>query len=94
MLYPKADSELPRLTKIDVDLWRHYIGMPWSTVGADAALWCGRAVDDLRAATRKPTLDKHLAVFEEIAPAAGEAQQERGLAFVGGGWFTSPSSVN
>jgi glutamate-1-semialdehyde 2,1-aminomutase len=28
-------------------------------------------------------IDKHLAVFEEIAPALAQAQQERGVAFVG-----------
>jgi glutamate-1-semialdehyde 2,1-aminomutase len=28
-------------------------------------------------------IDKHVAVFEEIAPALAHAQQERGVAFVG-----------
>jgi len=28
-------------------------------------------------------IDKHLAVFEEVAPALAKTQQERGLKFVG-----------
>jgi glutamate-1-semialdehyde 2,1-aminomutase len=70
MLYPQEIKNYRDWTKIDVDLWRHYwFAMVNRGVLAQPYWW-------------EADIDKHLAVFEEIAPGLAKAQAERGLVTV------------
>src|SRR2546422_29896 len=82
MLYPREIRNYRDWTKIDVDLWRHYwFGMVNRGVLAQPYWWDEQWTISVQ--HTEADIDKHLAVFEEIAPALAKAQQERGLAFVG-----------
>ncbi|PYU44271.1 MAG: aspartate aminotransferase family protein [Acidobacteria bacterium] len=82
MLYPKEIQNYRDWTKIDVDLWRHYwFGMVNRGVLAQPYWWDEQWTISVQ--HTEADIDKHLAVFEEVAPALRKAQEERGLAFVG-----------
>src|SRR5216684_3069950 len=82
MLYPKEIQNYRDWTKIDVDLWRHY----WFAMVNRGVLPQPYWWDEQWTISVQHTgadIDKHLVVFEEVAPALARAQQERGLVFVG-----------
>src|SRR3989454_5559088 len=82
MLYPKEIQNYRDWTKIDIDLWRHYwFGMVNRGVLAQPYWWDEQWTISVQ--HTEADIDKHLVVFEEVAPALAKAQQERGLAFVG-----------
>ena len=82
MLYPKEIQNYRDWTKIDVDLWRHYwFAMVNRGVLAQPYWWDEQWTISVQ--HTEADIDRHLAVFEEVAPALAKAQQERGLAFVG-----------
>ena len=79
---PKEIQNYRDWTKIDVDLWRHYwFGMVNRGVLAQPYWWDEQWTISVQ--HTEADIDKHLAVFEEVAPALRKAQEERGLAFVG-----------
>jgi glutamate-1-semialdehyde 2,1-aminomutase len=82
MLYPQEIRNYRDWTAIDVDLWRHYwFGMVNRGVLAQPYWWDEQWTISVQ--HTEADIDKHLSVFEEIAPALAHAQQERGVAFVG-----------
>ena len=82
MLYPQEIRNYRDWTAIDVDLWRHYwFAMVNRGVLAQPYWWDEQWTISVQ--HTEADIDKHLAVFEEIAPALAKAQQERGVAFVG-----------
>jgi glutamate-1-semialdehyde 2,1-aminomutase len=82
MLYPQEIRNYRDWTAIDVDLWRHYwFAMVNRGVLAQPYWWDEQWTISVQHSAAD--IDKHLAVFEEIAPALAKAQQERGVAFVG-----------
>src|SRR6266850_739634 len=82
MLYSQEIKNYRDWTKIDVDLWRHYwFAMVNRGVLAQPYWWDEQWTISVQ--HTEADIDKHLAVFEEVAPALSKAQQERGLAFVG-----------
>jgi len=82
MLYPEEIRNYRDWTKIDSDLWRHYwFGMVNRGVLAQPYWWDEQWTISVQ--HTEADIDKHLAVFEEVAPALAKAQQERGAAFVG-----------
>jgi glutamate-1-semialdehyde 2,1-aminomutase len=82
MLYPEEIRNYRDWTAIDVDLWRHYwFAMVNRGVLAQPYWWDEQWTISVQ--HTEADIDKHLAVFEEVAPALAQAQQERGAAFVG-----------
>jgi glutamate-1-semialdehyde 2,1-aminomutase len=82
MLYPQEIRNYRDWTAIDVDLWRHYwFAMVNRGVLAQPYWWDEQWTISVQ--HTEADIDKHLAVFDEIAPALAQAQQERGVAFVG-----------
>ncbi len=82
MLYPQEIRNYRDWTAIDVDLWRHYwFAMVNRGVLAQPYWWDEQWTISVQ--HTETDIDKHLAVFEEIAPALAQAQLERGVAFVG-----------
>lgn len=82
MLYPQEIRNYRDWTAIDVDLWRHYwFAMVNRGVLAQPYWWDEQWTISVQ--HTDADIDKHLAVFEEIAPGLAKAQQERGVAFVG-----------
>jgi glutamate-1-semialdehyde 2,1-aminomutase len=82
MLYPQEIRNYRDWTAIDVDLWRHYwFAMVNRGVLAQPYWWDEQWTISVQ--HTEADIDKHLAVFEEIAPALAQAQHERGVAFVG-----------
>ncbi len=82
MLYPHEIRNYRDWTAIDIDLWRHYwFAMVNRGVLAQPYWWDEQWTISVQ--HTEADIDKHLAVFEEIAPALAHAQQERGVAFVG-----------
>ena len=82
MLYPQEIQNYRDWTAIDVDLWRHYwFAMVNRGVLAQPYWWDEQWTISVQ--HTEADIDKHLAVFEEIAPGLAKAQQERGVAFVG-----------
>jgi glutamate-1-semialdehyde 2,1-aminomutase len=82
MLYPKEIQNYRDWTRIDVDLWRQYwFAMVNRGVLAQPYWWDEQWTISVQ--HTEADIDKHLAVFEEIAPALTKAQASRGLAFVG-----------
>src|SRR5436190_15669379 len=78
MLYPKEIRNYRDWTKIDVDLWRHYwFGMVNRGVLAQPYWWDEQWTISVQ--HTEADVDKHLAVFEEVAPALTKAQSERGM---------------
>jgi len=81
MLYPQEIKNYRDWTKIDVDLWRHYwFAMVNRGVLAQPYWWDEQWTISVQHS--EADIDKHLAVFEEIAPGLAKAQAERGLATV------------
>jgi glutamate-1-semialdehyde 2,1-aminomutase len=82
MLYPQEIRNYRDWTAIDVDLWRHYwFAMVNRGVLAQPYWWDEQWTISVQ--HTEADIQKHLAVFEEIAPGLAHAQQERGVAFVG-----------
>src|SRR5271166_3233700 len=82
MLYPEEIRNYRDWTKIDVDLWRQFwFGMVNRGVLAMPYWWDEQWTISVQ--HTEADIDKHLAVFEEIAPGLAKAQAERGVAFVG-----------
>jgi glutamate-1-semialdehyde 2,1-aminomutase len=82
MLYPQEIRNYRDWTAIDVDLWRHYwFAMVNRGVLPQPYWWDEQWTISVQ--HTEADIDKHLAVFEEIASALSHAQQERGAAFVG-----------
>ncbi len=82
MLYPEEIRNYRDWMKIDVDLWRQFwFGMVNRGVLAMPYWWDEQWTISVQ--HTEADIDKHLAVFEEIAPGLAKAQAERGVAFVG-----------
>jgi glutamate-1-semialdehyde 2,1-aminomutase len=82
MLYPQEIRNYRDWTAIDVDLWRHYwFAMVNRGVLAQPYWWDEQWTISVQ--HTEADIQKHLVVFEEIAPGLAHAQQERGVAFVG-----------
>ena len=82
MLYPEEIRNYRDWTKIDIDLWRQYwFAMVNRGVLAQPYWWDEQWTISVQ--HTEADIAKHLAVFEEVAPALAKAQQARGLAFVG-----------
>jgi glutamate-1-semialdehyde 2,1-aminomutase len=82
MLYPQEIKNYRDWTTIDVDLWRHYwFAMVNRGVLAQPYWWDEQWTISVQHTAAD--IDKHLAVFDEIAPSLAKAQQERGAAKVG-----------
>jgi glutamate-1-semialdehyde 2,1-aminomutase len=82
MLYPEEIRNYRDWMKIDVDLWRQF----WFAMVNRGVLAMPYWWDEQWTISVQHTeadIDKHLAVFEEIAPGLAKAQSERGMAFVG-----------
>ena len=78
MLYPKEIKNYRDWTKIDVDLWRHYwFAMVNRGVLAQPYWWDEQWTISVQ--HTDADIDKHLAVFEEVAPGLAKAQAERGV---------------
>jgi glutamate-1-semialdehyde 2,1-aminomutase len=84
MLYPQEIRNYRDWTKIDSDLWRQYwFAMVNRGVLAQPYWWDEQWTISVQHADAD--IDKHLAVFEEVAPALAKAQQERGTVTVAAG---------
>ncbi len=84
MLYPREIRNYRDWTKIDIDLWRHYwFGMVNRGVLAQPYWWDEQWTISVQHTAAD--IEKHLAVFEELAPALARAQQERGPATAAAG---------
>jgi glutamate-1-semialdehyde 2,1-aminomutase len=82
MLYPKEIRNYRDWMNIDVDLWRQFwFGMVNRGVLAMPYWWDEQWTISVQHS--EADIDKHLAVFEEVAPGLAQAQQERGAKFVG-----------
>jgi glutamate-1-semialdehyde 2,1-aminomutase len=82
MLYPQEIKNYRDWTTIDVDLWRHYwFAMVNRGVLAQPYWWDEQWTISVQ--HTEADIQKHLAVFEEIAPSLAKSQQERGAAKVG-----------
>ncbi len=82
MLYPREIRNYRDWTTIDTDLWRHYwFGMVNRGVLAQPYWWDEQWTISVQ--HTEADIDKHLAAFEDLAPALARAQQERGAAVVG-----------
>jgi glutamate-1-semialdehyde 2,1-aminomutase len=79
MLYPKEIRNYRDWTTIDSDLWRQYwFAMVNRGVLAQPYWWDEQWTISVQ--HTEADIDKHLAVFDEIAPALAKSQQERGAA--------------
>jgi glutamate-1-semialdehyde 2,1-aminomutase len=82
MLYPQEIRNYRDWLDIDVDLWRQFwFGMVNRGVLAMPYWWDEQWTISVQ--HTEADIDKHLAVFEEVAFGLAKAQQERGVAFVG-----------
>lgn len=82
MLYPQEIRNYRDWTKIDVDLWRQYwFGMVNRGVLAQPYWWDEQWTISVQHS--EADIDRHLAVFEEVAPGLVATQKERGAQFVG-----------
>jgi glutamate-1-semialdehyde 2,1-aminomutase len=82
MLYPKEIQNYRDWLKIDVDLWRQFwFGMVNRGVLAMPYWWDEQWTISVQ--HTEAEIDKHLAVFEEVAEGLAQTQKERGLKFVG-----------
>jgi len=76
MLYPKEIRNYRDWTTIDIDLWRHYwFAMVNRGVMAQPYWWDEQWT--IPSSTPKPTSNKHLSAFDDIAASLAKAQQER-----------------
>ena len=82
MLYPQEIRNYRDWLKIDSDLWRQFwFAMVNRGVLAMPYWWDEQWTISVQHS--EADIDKHLAVFEEVAPGLAKAQEERGLKFVG-----------
>jgi len=82
MLYPKEIQNYRDWLKIDVDLWRQFwFGMVNRGVLAMPYWWDEQWTISVQ--HTEAEIDKHLAVFEEVAAGLAQTQKERGLKYVG-----------
>jgi len=76
MLYPKEIRNYRDWTTIDIDLWRHYwFAMVNRGVMPQPYWWDEQWTISVQ--HTETDIDKHLAAFEDVAPALAKAQQER-----------------
>ena len=76
MLYPKEIRNYRDWTTIDVDLWRHYwFGMVNRGVMAQPYWWDEQWTISVQ--HTEADIDRHLAAFDDLAPALAKAQQQR-----------------
>jgi glutamate-1-semialdehyde 2,1-aminomutase len=76
MFYPNEIRNYRDWTTIDVDLWRHYwFGMVNRGVMAQPYWWDEQWTMSVQ--HTEADIDKHIAAFEDVAPALAKAQQER-----------------
>ncbi len=76
MFYPKEIRNYRDWEPIDVDLWRHYwFGMVNRGVMPQPYWWDEQWTMSVQ--HTEADIDKHIAAFEDIAPALAQAQQER-----------------
>jgi glutamate-1-semialdehyde 2,1-aminomutase len=82
MLYPQEIKNYRDWTKIDVDLWRQFwFGMVNRGVLAQPYWWDEQWTISVQ--HTEADIDKHLAVFDEVAPGLAATQKERGAKYVG-----------
>jgi len=82
MLYPQEIRNYRDWMKIDVDLWRQFwFGMVNRGVLAMPYWWDEQWTVSVQ--HTEADIEKHLAVFEEVAPGLAKAQQERGAQIAG-----------
>jgi len=82
MLYLQEIRNYRDWMKIDVDLWRQFwFGMVNRGVLAMPYWWDEQWTVSVQ--HTEADIDKHLAVFEEVAPGMAKTQQERGAQSVG-----------
>jgi glutamate-1-semialdehyde 2,1-aminomutase len=82
MLYPQEIRNYRDWTKIDVDLWRQFwFGMVNRGVLAQPYWWDEQWTISVQ--HTEADIDKHLAVFDEVAPGLAATQKERGAKYVG-----------
>jgi len=82
MLYPREIRNYRDWLKIDVDMWRQFwFGMVNRGVLAMPYWWDEQWTVSVQHS--EADIDKHLAVFEEVAPGLARTQQERGAQSVG-----------
>jgi len=82
MLYPQEIRNYRDWLKIDVDLWRQFwFGMVNRGVLAMPYWWDEQWTVSVQHS--EADIDKHLAVFEEVAPGLAKTQQERGAQIAG-----------
>ena len=76
MLYPKEIRNYRDWEAVDIDLWRHYwFAMVNRGVMAQPYWWDEQWTISVQ--HTEADIDKHLAAFEDVAPALAKAQQER-----------------
>jgi glutamate-1-semialdehyde 2,1-aminomutase len=76
MLYPSEIRNYRDWLTVDTDLWRHYwFGMVNRGVMAQPYWWDEQWTISVQ--HTEADIDKHIAAFEEVAPALAKAQQER-----------------
>ena len=76
MLYPKEIRNYRDWLAVDLDLWRHYwFGMVNRGVMAQPYWWDEQWTISVQ--HTEADIDKHLAAFDDVAPALAKAQQER-----------------
>jgi len=82
MLYPQEIRNYRDWMKIDVDLWRQFwFGMVNRGILAMPYWWDEQWTVSVQ--HTEADIDKHLAVFDEVAPGLAKAQQERGTQIAG-----------
>ena len=82
MLFPQKMLNYRDWLRLDRDLWRHY----WFGMVNRGVLPQPYGYDEQWTISVQHTdadIDKHLAAFEDVAPALAKAQRERGAEFVG-----------
>ena len=83
MLYPKEVRNYRDWTTVDTDLWRHYwFGMVNRGVMPQPYWWDEQWTISVQ--HTETDIKKHLAAFEDVAPALAKAQQERAAEMVVG----------
>jgi glutamate-1-semialdehyde 2,1-aminomutase len=76
MLYPKEIRNYRDWTTVDIDLWRQYwFGMVNRGVMPQPYWWDEQWTISVQ--HTEADIDKHVAAFEDVAPALAKAQQER-----------------
>ncbi len=78
MLYPEKVKNYRQWAAIDLDVWRHYwFAMVNRGVMPQPHYWDEQWT--ISVAHMEKDIDRHLEVFEEVAPMVAKAQQERGV---------------